>query len=91
MRRQNIIKGNTPKKKTKKKAVTTTKRLIFIGRIISYPTMAADVVSANTMFDIFASRPVQTSNLETIETASKPIASLDQNDLEFLIPTDHDT
>ena len=53
--------------------------------------MAADVVSASTEFDIFATRPVQNSTLETIETAYKPIASLDQSDLEFLIPADHDT
>ena len=53
--------------------------------------MAADVVSARIKFDIFATRPKQTSNLETIETAYKPIASLDQSDLEFLIPADHDT
>ena len=53
--------------------------------------MAADVVSASTEFDIFPTRPVQTSTHETIETSYKPIASLDQSDLEFLIPADHDT
>ena len=52
--------------------------------------MAADVVSASTEFVIFATTPVQTSTLETLETY-KPIASLDQSDLEFLIPTDQDT
>ena len=53
--------------------------------------MAADVVSVGTEFDIFATRPVQTSTLETTETAYKPIASLDQSDLEFLITAYHDT
>ena len=53
--------------------------------------MGADVVSTSTEFDVFATRPVQTSTIETIETAYKPIASLDQRDLEFLIPADHDT
>ena len=53
--------------------------------------MAADVVSGSTEFDIFATKPVQTSTLETIETAFKPIASLEQSDLEFQIPADHDT
>ena len=53
--------------------------------------MGADVVSTSTEFDAFATRPVQTSTIETIETAYKPIASLDQRDLEFLIPADHDT
>ena len=51
--------------------------------------MAADVVSASTEFNIFATRPVQSSTLET--TAYKPIASLDQSDLEFPIPAYHDT
>ena len=37
---------------------------LFIGSINSYPTMAADVVSASTELDIFA-----TSTIETIETA----------------------
>ena len=46
--------------------------------------MAADVVSANT-------KPVQTSTLETTETAYKLIASLDKSDLEFLIPADNVT
>ena len=45
--------------------------------------MAADAVSASTEFYIFATKPVQTSTLETTETAYKPIASLDQSDLNF--------
>jgi hypothetical protein len=53
--------------------------------------MAADVVSVCIKFYIFATRPKQTSNLETIETAYKPIDSHDQSDFEFLIPADHDT
>ena len=47
-------------------------------------------MSASTEFDIFATRPVQTSTLETLETSYKPIASLDQSDLEFLVPADQD-
>ena len=53
--------------------------------------MAADVVSASTEFDIFATRPVHTSTLETLETSYEPIAALDQSDLEFLVPADQDT
>ena len=53
--------------------------------------MAADVVSASTEFDVFATRPVQTSTLETLETSYKPIAALDQSDLEFFVPADQDT
>ena len=37
-------------------------------------------------FDIFAHKPVQTAVLETIQTVYKPIASVEQSDLEFLIP-----
>ena len=51
--------------------------------------MASDVVSASTEFDIFGTKPVQTWTLETTETAYKPIVSLDQSDLEFLIIADH--
>ena len=53
--------------------------------------MAVDVVSASTEVDIFATRPVQTSTLETLESSYKPIAALDQSDLEFLVPADQDT
>ena len=53
--------------------------------------MASDAVSASTELDIFATKAVQTLTLEMTETAYKPIASLDQSDLEFLIPADHDT
>jgi len=42
------------------------------------------------MFDIFAHKQVQTSELGTIENAYKPIATVDQNDLEFFIPADKD-
>ena len=52
--------------------------------------MAADIVSASTEFDIIATRQVQTSTLETIETSYKPIASFEQRNLEFLTPADHD-
>ena len=42
-------------------------------------------------FHIFASRPVQSSVLETTEVTYTPIASVDQSDLEFLIPADNGT
>jgi len=53
--------------------------------------MAAEAFSVNTEFDIFAQKPVQTSVQETIETIIRPIASVEQSDLEFLIPAEHDT
>jgi len=51
---------------------------------------AAEVTSISSEFDIFAHKPVQKSVLGTIETAYKPIAPVEQYDLEFLIPGDKD-
>jgi len=48
-------------------------------------------VSLSSEFDIFALKPVQASVIETTEVSYKPIASVDQSDLEFLIPSDSDT
>jgi hypothetical protein len=45
----------------------------------------------SSKFDVFAERPVQTSVQETISTSYNPIASIDQSDLEFLIPGDSET
>ena len=42
-------------------------------------------------FDIFARKPVQESTLETLDVIYKPIESVDQRDLEFLIPADSET
>ena len=83
--------GYAKKRRRRRRLPRLRNRHLFIGLIISYPTMAADVVSASTEFDIFATRPVQSSTTETTETAYKPIASLVQSDLEFPIPANHDT
>jgi hypothetical protein len=48
--------------------------------------MSGDVEFVTTEFDIFAHKPVQTAILETNVVHYTPIASVDQNDLEFLIP-----
>jgi hypothetical protein len=53
--------------------------------------MSTEAASASTEFEIFAKRPIQTSTLDTNKTSYKPIASIDQTDLEFLIPSDYDT
>ena len=50
-----------------------------------------DIVSASTEVEIFATRPVQSSTLETLEASYKPFAALDQNDLEFLVPANQDS
>jgi len=48
-------------------------------------------VSLRSEFDLFAPRPIQTFVVETTEVTYKPIASVEQSDLEFLIPADNDT
>ena len=52
---------------------------------------AAEIASVSGEFDIFAHRPIQTSVLGTIERAYKPIATVDQKDLEIFISADNDT
>ena len=47
-------------------------------------------VFVSSEFDIFAHKPIQSSVLETIETVYKPVAPVEQRDLEFLIPADND-
>jgi len=51
---------------------------------------AAEMSAISSEFDIFAHKPVKTSLLGTIETVYKPIATVDRNDLEILIPADKD-
>ena len=45
--------------------------------------MSAETVAISSEFDFFARKPVQTAVLETIETVYKPIAPVDQSDLEY--------
>jgi len=42
-------------------------------------------------FDIFAPKPIQLAIQDTKVVHYKPIASIDQSYLEFLIPADYDT
>jgi len=44
-----------------------------------------------TELDIFYRKPVQSAVLETTETIYKPIASVDQSDIEFSVPRHSDT
>jgi len=52
--------------------------------------MSGDVEFVTTEFDIFAHKPVQTAILETNAVHYKPIATVDQKDLEFFIPADNE-
>ena len=53
--------------------------------------MAEEQSYVGTEFDIFACKPKQSSTVETNETIYRPIASVDQKDIEFVIPGDSDT
>jgi hypothetical protein len=50
--------------------------------------MSSTVSFVGTEFDIFAPKPIQSAVLETTDTIIKPLASLNQNDLEFSVPGD---
>jgi len=45
----------------------------------------AEIASVCVELDIFTPRTIKASVLRTVETVYKPIASVDQDDLEFLI------
>ena len=50
--------------------------------------MSGETEFVSSEFDIFAPKPVQSAILETDVVHFKPIATVDQNDLEFFIPGD---
>ena len=60
-------------------------------RISHYPIMSEEVEFVSSEFDIFAAKPVQSAILRTDVVHFKPIATVDQNDLEFFIPDDSET
>ena len=51
----------------------------------------SEVTSLSSEFDICIHLPIQTAVLGTVETVYKPVAPVEQNDLEFLIPGESDT
>ena len=53
--------------------------------------MAEEPSHVGTEFDIFVRKPKQSSTVETKETINRPIASVNQTDIEFVIPGDSDT
>jgi hypothetical protein len=50
-----------------------------------------DLAFVSSEFDTFGRKPVQHAIQETNVVIHKPLASVDQSDLEFLIPADCDT
>ena len=67
-----------------KRLVKVIKRHIFMMSIICQR-------SVSTNFDIFASKPIQSSILATNEAHYSPIAPISHSDLEFVIPAENDT
>ena len=53
--------------------------------------MSEDVEFISSEFDIFVKKPIQSAILDTHVVRYKPIATVDQNDLEFLVPGDNET
>ena len=53
--------------------------------------MPGEVEFVSSEFDIFVQPPIQSSILGTDVVHIKPIASVDQNNLEFLVPGDNET
>ena len=60
-------------------------------RISQYPIMSGEVEFVSSEFDIFAPKPVQSAILGTDVVHIKPIATVDQNNLEFFVPGDNET
>ena len=48
-------------------------------------------MSISSEFDVFARKPILTTVLEMIDTVCKPIAPVEQSDLEFIITDDLET
>jgi hypothetical protein len=48
----------------------------------------SEVTWISSQFDIFMHRPIQTAVQGTVETVYKPLAPVEQSDLELLIPGD---
>ena len=80
----------TSAKKANLKSQAYKKRYLLHYSIL-HPTISAEIVSVSTEFDIIAQKHVHTSTIETIETLYKPMALMDETDLEFLMPAVNDT
>ena len=63
----------------------------FLNYISRCPFMNEETMSICSAFDVFSRKPIQTPVLEAIETVYKPIAPVEQRDLEFVIHDDLDT
>jgi hypothetical protein len=53
--------------------------------------MSEDVEFISSEFDTFVKKPIQSAILDTHVVRYKPMAAVDQNDLEFLVPGENET
>jgi len=53
--------------------------------------MSEDIEFISSEFDIFVKKPIQSAILDNHVVRYKTIATVDQNDLEFLVPGDNET
>ena len=72
-------------------APPTKKRHFCLTQYSNQTVMAEEPSFPGTEFDLFSRTPKQDGCVETTETKHKPIASVDQTDIEILIPGDSDT
>jgi len=79
------------RKSSKRKVPSKTIKTYSLDFHQSLPIMSGDVEFVTSELDIFAHKPIQTAILETHVVHYKPIATVDKNDLEFLIPGDTET
>ena len=60
-------------------------------RVSHYPIMSGEVEFVSSEFDVFVKKPIQSGILGTDVVHIKPIASGDQNNLEFFVSGDNET
>ena len=92
LRRDNVALGDRNRRAKTKHALPLGAGLIKGTFSPNFLSVAAQAMSqpspefVSTEFDIFATKPTQSSILGTAKTRYKPIAPVDQSDLEFVIP-----
>ena len=75
--------GGVSRKKAKRaRVIKGTSSHDFLQSLVNI----LEVKSISSQFDIFMRRPIQTAVQGTVETVYKPLAPVEQNDLEFFYP-----
>jgi hypothetical protein len=94
------MRASSAPRNAKRKSATTKRALLgsaiksryfFLIAIRRHLTMSKDVLQfVSSEFDVFTRKPIQHAVQATDVVIYKPIAPIEQSDLEFLIPTDFD-